>query len=84
MPFRYLHFVSPRIDTFLFVGIGIAAFALHERDRMRSFKALEASNPKEQMDLPEPFMMHQLIRRKAERWWNGVETPSRLEALAGR
>ncbi|KAJ3016386.1 UNVERIFIED_CONTAM: hypothetical protein HDU68_012234 [Siphonaria sp. JEL0065] len=91
MPFRYLHFVSPRIDTFLFVGIGLVAFALHERERLkgRAKQASQAqiSNPtasaptgisaSEISSLP----LHQLIVRKADRWWNKVSVPQRAEAL---
>ncbi|KAI9332235.1 hypothetical protein BDR26DRAFT_1010648 [Obelidium mucronatum] len=83
MPFRYLHFVSPRIDTFLFVGIGLAAFALHERDRLKARakgRTTDDTPVTATADIGS-LALHQLVLRKFDRWRNGVAVPTRTEAL---
>ncbi|ORY49101.1 hypothetical protein BCR33DRAFT_782082 [Rhizoclosmatium globosum] len=65
-PFRYLYFVSPQLDKFIFVSIGVGAYAIHERDRRRAKAKWEAANP---------------AKAKPQRWWSGTVVPDRRDAL---
>ncbi|KAJ3078435.1 hypothetical protein HDU79_007173 [Rhizoclosmatium sp. JEL0117] len=81
-PFRYLYFVSPQLDKFIFVSIGVGAYAIHERDRRRAKAKWEAANPaKAKRSHSDLFRLDQLIVRKAQRWWSGTVVPDRRDAL---
>ncbi|KAJ3202543.1 hypothetical protein HDU82_007290, partial [Entophlyctis luteolus] len=64
-PVRYLHVISAQLDPVLFVGIGTAAYLLHERDYINAARqAAAASTLDPRLRRPIPIPLRELVVRK--------------------